>query len=148
MQIKYKTGYRHQLYENCMVCIEIYPEQSIATRYIYLSPDGNMLIRDGYAWDGPSGPCRWLADRMPEWIQKIYLKHILPGSLVHDALCQLMRLGLLGPTWADQVNMEFKKVNLDSGMSRPRAWWTHKAVDKFGDFAMDPKNKKPVLTAP
>jgi hypothetical protein len=148
MQIKYKTGYRHQLYEDFTLRVLVFPDQPVSHRYMYLSCNGNLLIRAGYAWDGPSGPCRWLADRMPGWIQKKYLKHILPGSLVHDVLCQLLRMGLLNQKWADQVNKEFRRINLESGMSRPRARWTYEAVNRFGAFAFDPKNKRKVLTAP
>jgi len=146
--IKYKSGYRHQLYEDYVTPLDIYPDKLIITRYISLFPGGNMMIKASYAWDGPSGPCRWIADRLPEWLKKKYLKTILTGSLVHDALCQLERMGLLDPKWAGQINKEFKRINLKSGMSRQRAWWTYISVEKFGAFAMDPKNKKPILTAP
>ena len=59
-----------------------------------------------------------------------------------------MRMELLDGKWLHQANCEFKRVNLKCEMSRARAWYTFKAVDKFGSFAANPKNKKPVLTTP
>jgi hypothetical protein len=49
--------------------------------FLYLIPDGTLGVGTGYAWDGASG----ISD------SKITRK----ASLPHDALYQLMRLGLL-----------------------------------------------------
>ena len=146
--IKYKSGFRHQLHEDAYTDTDIRVETAIITTYIELYPGGRLWCRKGYAWDGPSGPCRWIADRLPKWLKKKYLKTILPGSLFHDGLCQLMRMELLHGKWLHQANLEFRRVNIESKMSKPRVWWTFKAVDKCGSFAADPKNLKLVLTAP
>ena len=43
-----------------------------------ITSEGELIIRNGYSWDGPSGPT-------------IDTKNFMQGSLIHDALCQLMR---------------------------------------------------------
>jgi len=44
--------------------------------------DGGLLIKAGYSWDGPSGSA-------------IDTKNFMQGSLVHDALYQLLRENIL-----------------------------------------------------
>ena len=146
--IKYQSGFRHQLYEDAYTDTDIDVKTAIITDYIELYPGGRLWCRKGYAWDGPSGPCRWIADRLPGWLKKKYLKTILEGSLFHDASCQLMRMGLLPSHWLHQANKEFRRINIECKMMKPRVWYTFKAVDKCGSFAADPKNRKPILTAP
>lgn len=146
--IKYKSGFRHQLVEDASTQTEIYPDEDILTDYIILLTSGLLTTKKGYAWDGPSGPCRWIADRLPKWLKRKYLRCILPGSLFHDALFQLFRMGLLKSLWFEQANKEFRRINIECGMSRPRVWWTFKAVQKASRSAADPKNKRKILTAP
>ena len=146
--IKYKSGFRHQLYEEAWTQTKIYPEYDIETDYIILLTTGQLGAKKGYAWDGPSGPCRLIADRLPGFLKRIYLKTILEGSLFHDALYQLMRMGLLKLLWREQSDKEFKRINLKNGMSNARACWTYKAVRKAAAGSADPKNKRPILTAP
>ena len=54
--ITYKAGYKYQLKEDYIDTIDIKPGEAIVTEYIALGLDGTLTIRDGYAWDGPSGP--------------------------------------------------------------------------------------------
>ena len=53
--------------------------------FIALATDGTITIKVGYAWDGPSGP----AFDSPKYMR---------GSLVHDALYQLLRAKILDNT--------------------------------------------------
>src|SRR5260370_31122772 len=76
--ITYNGGYKYQLKETYTIAIDIKPRTSIDTEYIDLDTQGNITIREGYAWDGPSGPT-------------IDTLTFMRGSLVHDALDQLMR---------------------------------------------------------
>lgn len=127
---------------------QIYVDVAILTDYIQLYPGGRLWCKKGYAWDGPSSACRWIADRLPGWLKNKYLKTILEGSLFHDGIYQLIRLGLLAPKWREQGDKEFKRINLGSGMGRARAWWTYQAVRRGGASSADPKNKRLVLTSP
>lgn len=134
-QIKYTEGYKYQLSEDCLVWIDIRPERACLSNYISLATDGLLIIFRGYAWDGASGPA-------------IDTKNFRRGSLIHDALYQLLREGFLPESAREQADKELRKVCLEDGMSRLRAWWVYHAVRRFGSPAADPKNKRKVLTAP
>ena len=55
--IKYREGYKYQLVEDYTVKTSITPKQDVAKdEWIQLKMDGTLTIKDGYAWDGPSGP--------------------------------------------------------------------------------------------
>ena len=114
---------------------DIHPEVTIFDLYLSLRDDGILTILSGYAWDGASGPA-------------IDTKTILRGSLVHDALYQLMRLKLLGGWWREAADDELKKICLEDGMCKIRAWWVHRAVRRLAGYAANPKSKKEVLSAP
>ena len=132
--IAYKSGYKYQLAKDYRVYIGIHPGKPIETKFISLSNDGYLTIRAGYAWDGSS----WSIDN----------KKSMPASLVHDALYQLMRQGLLDLENRNQVDMLYRSMCVDAGMWE---WWAsirYKALVKFGGSASDPENKKPIIIAP
>ena len=60
------------------------------------------------------------------------------GSLVHDALYQLMREQALPLTYRQAADDLLKEICLQDGMPRLRAWYVHKAVSWFGEFAARP----------
>ena len=99
---------------------------------MYLSlQDGVLTISVGYAWDGPSGPT-------------FDTKDFMRGSLVHDALYQLMREGAISRAlyrkYADQL---LREICLEDGMSKFRAWYVYKAVRMFcGKSSMPRKNPR------
>jgi len=79
----------------------------------------NIKIKKGYCWDGASGPA-------------IDTKSFMIGSLVHDCLYQLIRIGLIENQYrllADEVLYE---LCLKSGMNKVRALWVKWAVNTFG----------------
>ena len=75
-------GYKYELLEPYSHDVGIMPSEDIITRYVSLLRTGTLVISERYAWDGPSGPT-------------IDTPDTLRASLVHDALYQLMSLGLL-----------------------------------------------------
>ena len=104
--------------------------------WIVLQDDGLLRLRKGYAWDGPSGP---LVDT----------KNLMRGSLVHDALYQLMRESLLSIQRRREVDQLLREILLEDGMSRIRASLVYWAVrSPFGARAARPRPIPPVLTAP
>ncbi|WP_108650461.1 DUF1353 domain-containing protein [Dongshaea marina] len=133
--IAYKKGYKYQLSRDYSLQIGLNPEQPINTRYITLSTEGELLIKAGYAWDGPSGPT-------------LDTQNFMRGSLVHDALYQLMREQLLPPNCKEDADRLLQQQCLEDGMSRLRAWWVYRAVHYFGKSSTDPANKRPTLYAP
>jgi hypothetical protein len=133
--IKYKDGYKYQLEEAYRIQIPILPVDSRSLPFIRLSKTGILTIRKGYAWDGPSGPA-------------IDTKNFMRGSLVHDALYQFLRNGMIGPKWRDPADQLLRKMCREDGMSWVRSWWVYKSLVWFGFSASDKSSKKETLTAP
>lgn len=133
--MKYRKGYKYQLVSNVYCDIPIYPEDDIKTEYIYLGKKGTLIIWTGYAWDGASGPT--IDDNTN-----------MRASLVHDALYQLMRQGLLGPEHRKAADDVFYLICLECGMSKVRAKYYYWSVRKFAASAADPKNRKKICEAP
>ena len=131
--MKYRDGYKYQLAEDFSMMIPIHPVENIITQYICLSTKGYLTISSGYAYDGPSGPT---IDRPKQ--------HVLVGALVHDALYQLLRLGLLPKKLRREVDRLAYQIWLNSGMWKWRAKIWLKGLRRFASFAADPKNVKKV----
>ena len=131
----YTEGYKYQLVEDEVFNTNILPPVAIHTRFINLEPTGILTVRAGYAWDGSSGPTIDTPDSMR-------------GSLAHDALYQLMRMGRLDRQWREAADDLFGRLLKQDGMGwlRRKIWIM--AVKKFAGGAADPKNKKRVLIAP
>ena len=135
-RIRYRSGYKYQLAEGYSVKVSVIPKEPIKTEFIALGIDGTLAIKRGYAWDGPSGPT-------------IDTRNFMRGSLVHDALYQLMRdAGLSKEQWRDEADLELKRICLEDGMSSLRAWWVHRGVRVGGDPSASPDSRKPIHTAP
>jgi len=148
--IRYRSGYKYQLAEEYRVDVVINAKRSevgdqtselekrgegIKTDFIELSPDGLLTMKKGYAWDGPSGPT-------------IDTKSFMRGSLVHDALYQLMRNGYLPASCRADADQELHRLCREDGMNRFRAWYVLLGVRKGAGFAASPKSKKKIYSAP
>jgi len=134
--IAYKAGYEYQLQRPYVDTIPIYPSASIATPFVGLRANGGLSIRAGYAWDGPSGPT-------------IDTNSFMRGSLVHDALYQLMRIGLLDPAkHRESADKILRRYCLTDGMSRIRAAWVYHGVRLGGRYAVRPQSGRVVIYAP
>jgi hypothetical protein len=135
MKIRYKKGFKYQLSEYYSAMLPFTPDQYVETKYITLTTSGELQIRVGYAWDGPSGPT-------------IDTKNFMRGSLEHDALYQLMRMGLLGKQNRKNADDRLIAVCKEDGMSWLRAQWVLLGVRFGGGASADPANAKEVLEAP
>lgn len=133
--IYYKKGYKYQLDQTYDDHITIRPEENIRTRYISLSVSGELEIRYGYAWDGASGPT-------------IDTPSSMRGSLIHDALYQLMRMSLLDHKWKKAIDIMFEGTLVDDDMWSWRARIWYRGVEKLAGGATLPENKKKVHIAP
>ena len=132
--ISYKEGYKYQLTCDAWFRVDIYG-YSIETKYITLYDDGWIWIKAGYAWDGASGPT-------------IDTKNSMRGSLLHDAIYQLLRTGLLPSKYRLVGDRELEIRCVEDGMWKIRAELWEKALREFGKDAADPKNKKQEIWAP
>lgn len=133
--MKYRSGYKYQLAETYTVLIGICPDAWIETDFLRLEPDGTLTIRAGYAWDGPSGPA-------------IDTRSAMRGSLVHDALYQLIRMELLPPSFRALADEEYRGLCLEDGMGKIRAWVQFTALRWFGVSSATPGKVKPVHVSP
>lgn len=134
--IKYKSGYKYQLAEDYALTVSVIPDARIESDYIEHDTDGKLAIKKGYAWDGPSGPT-------------IDTRSFMRGSLVHDALYQLMRQGFLNhETWRGEADLELKRLCLEDGMWAIRAWWVYKGVQWFAEDAAKEDSRKEIFQAP
>jgi hypothetical protein len=130
-------GYKYELSEMEMFDTGIRIPAEIQTQYIWMTISGYLTIKAGYAWDGPSGPT-------------IDTKNFMRGSLAHDALYQLMRMGLLGKDQRGAADGLLRRLCREDGMSAIRAAWVFSAVRVFGRFSTnpDPKDTEGIQIAP
>ena len=71
------------------------------------------------------------------------------GSLVHDALYQLMRQGHLDPEEHREIaDEELRRICQEDGMSAIRAWWVYQGVRLGGAKSAAQEAAKEVQTAP
>ncbi len=117
--------YKYQILDDYAIDIAIFPAGDILEpappreSYIRLDRRGRLVISKFYAWDGPSGPTCDTPDFMR-------------GSLVHDALYQLIRAGRIPESSRAHADDLLRDICIADGMSRFRAWYVHKGVRCFG----------------
>ena len=118
-KIHYRRGYKYQLRREWRVQTSVVDCSAKISSYVELWPDGVLIVRAGYAWDGASGPT-------------IDSRSSMRGSLAHDALYQLMREGLIPGSWRGEADRLLYDLCVSDGMwpARARLWlW---AVRNFG----------------
>ncbi len=87
------------------------------TEYISLERDGLLRIKAGYAWNGSN----WSSD-----------KQAMIASLVHDALYQLMRLGLLNRViFRKPADALYRDITIAEGIWKPRAQFRYRMLRLF-----------------
>lgn len=135
-QIAYRSGYKYQLAKDYSLAIPITPDTDIDTEYLHLSVDGTLTIRAGYAWDGASGPV-------------FNTKRFMRGSLVHDALYQLMQQQHLDSVQYREVADRLMYVLCrEDGMSRLFARAVYWTLRRMGARAAHKDREKLVCKAP
>ena len=134
--IAYRSGYKYQLVEDAIYQTTIYPFKEIITEYICLSMSGLLWVKEGYAFDGPSGPT---VDR----------KTNMRGSLFHDAGYQLMREGYLDELiYRPQFDNLLHAIWIEDGMWSLVADVEVAAVKRFAAEAAMVGTDKPIQYAP
>lgn len=131
-RLAYSDGYKYRVRAPYYMNVGIHPPAPVGTRFVRLLPSGDLCLYEGYAWDG--------ATNAPDWTCAIR------PSAVHDALYQLIGLGLIGPEHRKTADDLFGRMCREDGMAGWMSAIWHKAVSKFG-----PKGgsrPKPTLYAP
>lgn len=133
--MKYRAGYKYQLAENEVTQTNIIPTQAVKTEYIELTIWGQLTVKEGYAWDGPSGPT-------------IDTNSFMRGSLVHDALYQLIREKHLLLKNKAKADLLLYKLCREDGMWLLRALLVYYGVKWCGGSSVRPSAEKVILQAP
>jgi len=120
--------YKYQLMENYELYIPI-RNKIVSERFIKLCVDGLLIIKQGYAWDGPSGPT---FDTLT----------FMRGSLVHDAIYQLIRLELLPLLYRKLADELLYSICLEDGMNKFRAWYVYQSVRLFAGLCAKPGSQE------
>jgi|AntRauTorcE11897_2_1112592.scaffolds.fasta_scaffold00003_10 hypothetical protein len=126
---KNRRHYKYTLVDSFSRKIEIETDHKLGNDFLYLDENGILFISKGYSWDGPSGPT-------------IDTKNFMQGSLVHDALYQLMRekhLDLKYRKYADEL---LRTMCIEDRMSKLRALFVYWAVRIFGESSAIPDTQK------
>jgi hypothetical protein len=135
-QIKYREGYKYILAESYTIQFDQEFPVDIITKYVELTGKGLLTIKEGFAWDGVSGPA-------------IDTPSNMRGGCVHDALYYLMREGLLNQSYRHFADHVLQEICKKDGMGWFRCWYYFEGVDHFAKYAAaygsDPY---PILTAP
>lgn len=134
-QIRYtKNNYKYQLDQDYTHTLpKEYSAHCFFSDYFTLA-DCSLVIKKGYAWDGPSGPT-------------IDTDNFMRGSLVHDVLYQAMQAGHISPRYKESADKELVRICKQDGMTSLRAWWVCKGV-KVGGGKWVKLRKKKVYTSP
>ncbi len=115
--MKYRNlkNWKYELLEGMMIPVDI--PVVVLTEYIGLN-GGTLTVHAHYAWDGPSGPT-------------FDTKTFMRASLFHDALCQLIGEGLLDKKYRKYADQLLRKIALEDGMNKFRAWYVYMAVRAY-----------------
>ena len=133
--MKFRKGYKYQLAEDELFRVSFHPDRDIVTPRIWLTTEGILTVKDGYAWDGASGP---VFDR----------KTNRRASLAHDSLYQLMRMRRLPcERWRD-ADREYCKLLAEDG-----TWKITRKIHMAGlklarGRSALPKNRKKIYEEP
>lgn len=144
-RIAYRAGYAYQLARPYEIGLgPPFVGYDIATEFLRLGPEGRLWFAGCYAWNGPSGPA-------------IDTRTIMRASLVHDAIYQMIRLGLLPATLrgpADRIYDRLCREDLETAhwalkpLLKMRASVHFASLRVFGWGSTDPEAERPVLRAP
>ena len=111
-QIKIRKGYKYQVAEDFIVKLKINPGIIYSGRYFKLTSTGWLTIKEGYAYDGASGPT-------------IDTDNTYRAAAVHDVLYQMMREGVLPQSFRKSADLIMYKMLREDGMwyARAKSWY-------------------------
>ena len=147
--IKYKDGYKHQLYEDYSLQTDISLPEDVSIPFGTLTKDGLLTAHKGYAWDGASGPT-WdnFTFKFWKWGKKKRKKVAKRGSLVHDILCQFLREELLHQQWRAYVDRLLREICIEDDMWSFRAEVWEWMVHRLGKKSATHEGRRKIITAP
>lgn len=119
------SNYKYALLHNYEVQLDSLKSvvtEIVGNDFVKLAPRGLLIIAEGYYWDGPSGPT-------------IDTEDFMRGSLVHDALYQLMREGFIDRGYRKHADKILYNICREDGMPWWRAQYVYRGVRWFGGMS-------------
>jgi hypothetical protein len=137
MQYRKLNSYKYLLVDDYTAQVNICPLEDLKFKFVELLTSGQLLIKEGYAWDGVTG---FLSTP----------KCLLRGSLIHDALYQLMRLNALNQSDRISADLMLEQACLEDGAPKTIVNCLYFVVRSFGILYSKPTSEKEVnvLEAP
>lgn len=135
-QVSYRKlkKYKYQIWKTFCVYTPI-TGHKIVTPFITLFKNGKLMIKQGYASDGPSGPT-------------FDTNTFMRAAFAHDALYQLMRSGELPQKYRNTADLLLKLMCLEDGMNPLRSEWVYQSVKRFGNSAAKVQPPPKIYVAP
>jgi len=136
LKLRYRKNIKYMVEEHGMMFqTDFRLDKDISWRWLHMTKGGLLTIDTGYVWDGVSGP---VVDRKSNFL----------AGVLHDALYQLMRRGLLDYNEWAKADLEFARQ-----LKKDGSWWITIKTDMAGlafaaGLAADPKSKYKIYTAP
>lgn len=113
----------------------IRPYRPVVSQFYSISQSGLLIIKKGYAWDGPSGPTIDTLD-------------VMFASLIHDVLYEALRKKQLARKWRKAADDELAEVGKACGANPIRMELWESMVNIFAGPMADEANRKRVYEAP
>lgn len=134
--MEYTAGYKYQLNGDIRFSIPSLAQYAGYLSYhLAILDGGDLLIKKGYASDGPSGPT-------------IDTPSSMRGAFVHDALYQLIRLGVLPMSYRSTADQILKEICIMDGMWIWRAEMWEKGLADHGKINALPSHRRRIKYAP
>jgi len=103
-----------------LVCLETGIEGHwFKNAVIHIEPDGCLTLSTGFRWDGRSGPA-------------VDTANTLRSSAIHDALYELIILGVLPKKTRRAADILMRKIDKEDGVGPFRRWYSHIGLRLFG----------------
>ena len=131
----FKRGYKYQTTRLYYVELNVVPFAPIDLPFVRMDENGRTFVWPGYAWNGASGPTFDTLDTMIT-------------SLVHDLSYQLIRLGLIDPSYKSYFDELLLVIGVEDGMAEVRAKGWKAAVEIFGGNSCRPSAEPKEEVAP
>lgn len=129
IQYRELDTYKYEVTRAYRINIGITGHELLNHRYLQLTPEGWLTIFSGYCWNGANKPA----------INTLSTRR---GSLVHDACYQLIRMGILPPLCRILADALLRKILVEDGMWRIRAWWWYRGVRLGGEPCIEPTTEQ------
>lgn len=109
--------WKYELLKSQSIDVDIPSSVVFSSPYITLE-NSVLTVHRRYHWDGAS----FIARDTP---------NIMRASLFHDALCELTNKGHIDKKYRKYADQLLRKIALEDGMSKFRAWYVYQAVRAY-----------------